>query len=437
MMVPTRRTLLLFAGLAPLALLGYATLLALDMLIVVNVVLALLVVIDGRLATPPAALRLARKGPDSFSVGRSTEYTYCWENPGRRPARLVVREARPSLLGGVAPPRNLWVAARGTLRETLAVTPLRRGRETAGWLAVRSQGPLGLAFRQGRVELPWTATVYPTLPASRLKASIAEAVRWKESGLRSLRQLGEGRQFESLREWVAGDDTRHIDWKATARRHKLIARQYEEERRQQVMLVIDGGRLLTADVGGRSRIEFVVESALWLAFAANYHDDDVGVMVFSDEIHHYVVPRRGRRGLREVLEVLAVVEPRMVEPDYSAAFRYLAIRNRKRTLTVFFTDVIDRFASEALVGNVASLSPRHLPLVITLRNPELDRVATVRPTTVSEAYRKAAAEELIRARNEALSGMRRSGAVVLDSHPAHASSAVVSRYLDLKRRGML
>jgi uncharacterized protein (DUF58 family) len=141
--------------------------------------------------------------------------------------------------------------------------------------------------------------------------------------------------------------------------------------------------------------------------------------------------------LREVLDALAIVEPRMVESDYPAAFRYLAVRNRKRALTVFFTDVIDRFASQAVVGNVASLSPRHLPLVVTLRNPELDRVATSRPDLVVDAYRKAAAEELIRARNEALSAMRRSGAVVLDVPPEHASSAVVDRYLELKRRGRL
>jgi uncharacterized protein (DUF58 family) len=203
------------------------------------------------------------------------------------------------------------------------------------------------------------------------------------------------------------------------------------------MLIIDAGRLLTADIGGQSRLEHVVRSALWLAFAANYHDDDVGVMVFSDEIHHYVAPRRGRRGLREVLDALAIVEPRMVESDYPAALRYLAVRNRKRALTVLFTDVIDRFASQALVGNVASLSPRHLPLVITLRNPELDRVATCRPQLVMDAYRKAAAEELIRARNEALMAMRRTGAVVLDVLPETASSSVVDRYLDLKRRGRL
>jgi uncharacterized protein (DUF58 family) len=275
------------------------------------------------------------------------------------------------------------------------------------------------------------------MPASRLRASVAEAVGRKESGLRALRHIGEGRQFESLREWVPGDDTRHIDWKASARRRKVITRQFEEERRQQVMLVIDAGRLLTAEIQGEARIEFVIRAALWLAFAANYHDDDVGVMVFSDSVHHYVPPQRGRRGLRQVLDALAATEARLVEPDYPAAFRYLAVRNRKRALTVFFTDVIDDLASEALVANVASLRPRHLPLVVTLRNPELDDLAVARPASVGDAYRKAAAEELLRARNEGLAAIRRRGALVLDVQPAQATWSVVDRYLELKRRGAL
>jgi uncharacterized protein (DUF58 family) len=285
--------------------------------------------------------------------------------------------------------------------------------------------------------MPWTVTVYPNLPVSRLKASIAEAAHRPEAGLRHMRRLGEGRQFESLREWVSGDDPRHIDWKATARRRKVIARQYEAERRQHVMLVLDAGRLLTADVAGEPRMEHVVRAALWLAFAAYHHDDNLGVMVVADEIQHYVPPQRGRRGLRQVLDVLAVVEPRLVEPDYPAAFRYLAIRNRKRALTVFFTDVIDRLASRALMSHVPTLRPRHLPVLVTLRNPELDRIAEARPTAISEAYRKAAAEELLAARDDALVQMRRSGAIVLDVPPDRASAAVVEQYLELKRRGRL
>ena len=437
MILPTRRAVLLFACLAPVGLLGYVTPLVLDVLVLLNVALVLLIVADGRAAVAPACLDVAREGAESFTVGRETACTYRWRNPATRGARLLVRESRPEIIGGTLPRRTLLVPAGGTVRDALPVIPRHRGRESGGWLAVRSRGPLGLAQRQGRIDLPWSVTVYPSLPASRLKASVAEAVRRRESGLATLRRPGEGRLFESLREWVPGDDTRHIDWKATARRRKVIARQFEEERRQQVMLVLDAGRLLTAEVGGEARMEHVIRAALWLAFAANYHDDNVGLMVFADTVRHYVAPQRGRRGLRQVLDVLATTQPALVEPDYPAAFRYLAVRNRKRALTVFFTDVIDRFASEALVSHVGSLRPRHLPLVVTLRNPDLDRAAVRRPPTVAEAYRKAAAEELLAARGDALAEMRRIGAVVLDVPPEAASRAVVEQYLELKRRGRL
>jgi uncharacterized protein (DUF58 family) len=435
--LPTKRATIVVGAIAPIALAGYVVPFAFDLLVALDAALLVLMVLDGRLAVAPKTLRVRRVAPESFSVGRASECRYEWSNPKHRVARLQVREVRPELLGGAIPQRALRVPAAETVVETLRVEPRRRGRETGGWLAVRSVGPLGLTQRQARYELPWSVTVYPSLPASRLKASIAEAVRRRDPGLRHLRHPGEGRQFESLREWVPGDDTRHIDWKATARRRKPIARQYEEERRQQVMLVVDAGRLQTEEFDGLPRLEYVVRAALWLAFAANHHDDNVGVMVFSNEIHRYVAPQRGRRGLRQVLDALAVAEPRLVEPDYPAAFRYLAVRNRKRALTVFFTDVIDRLASAALVGNVGSLRPRHLPLVVTLRNPMLDRAAVARPVRAADGYRKAAAEELIGARNEALAGMRRAGALVLDVEPHGASRAVVDRYLELKRRGRL
>jgi uncharacterized protein (DUF58 family) len=349
-----------------------------------------------------------------------------------------VREIRPDLLGGVQPPRAISVPADGDKREALSVVPLRRGREESGGFVVDSTGPLGLGRRRARIDLPWEVIVYPPLVSIRLRASVAQARRRRDPGMKAIRELGEGRLFESLREWVPGDDIRHIDWKATARRRKVITRQYEAERRQQVLLVIDLGRLMTADIaGGVARLDFVVQAALELAYAAAQHDDDVGIMTFADGVQHFVAPERGRAGVRRVLDVLAVVEPKLVEPDYPGAFRYLAARNRKRALTVLFTDVIDRFASDALVANVASLRPRHVPLAVTLRNPELDAVAALRPADTRNAFRKAAAEELLHAREEALGHMRRAGVLVIDVTPQRAAQAVVSKYLDLKRRGVL
>lgn len=437
MILPTRRALVIATLLAPIGLLGFLTSTALDLLILADVLVVAVVLIDGALATAPRRVAVTRDAPGIYSAGRQGEVVYRWKNAAHRVARLIVREVRPAVLGGAQPARRVSLAGDAVARERLSVHPERRGRGTEGWFAVRSVGSLGLGYRQGRLDAPWPVRVYPSLPAGRLRASVAEAARRRDAGLRAIRHPGEGRQFESLREWVPGDDTRRIDWKATARRRKVIARQYEEERRQQVLLVLDAGRLLAEELEGESRFEYAVRAALLLALAAVYHDDNVGVMVFAERVLHHVAPERGRRGLRRVFDALSDAEPSLVEPDYPAAFRHLAIHNRKRALTVLFTDAIDRTASEALVRNVASLRPRHLPLVVTLRNPELDAVAAVRPTRAAEAYRKAAAEELLTAREGALAQMRQAGALVLDVEARRASGAVVERYLELKRRGRL
>lgn len=444
MILCTPRALWLGAGLALLGLAGLWLPWGLEAMLAGDLVLAATVWVDALLAPQagpgPRHLIAVRQAPPAFSVGRAGEVTYRWQNGAPRGARLRVREVRPDLLGGTQPPRWIRVPARGEARETVSVTPARRGRQraTGGGFVLDSIGPLGLGLRRERIALPWEVAVYPPLVTVRLQASVARAQRRREQGLTPQRRLGEGRLFESLRDWVPGDDLRHIDWKATGRRGKVITRQYEAERRQHVLLVLDLGRLLTAEVGGGvSRLEYVVRAALELAYTAVQHDDNVGVMAFADGVQHFVAPQRGRLALKRVLDVLARVEPRLVEPDYPGAFRYLAAHNRKRALTVLFTDVIDRFASDALVANVASLRPRHLPLAVTLQNPELNEVAALRPTAAHDAFRKAAAEELLRAREEALGRMRHAGVVVLDVPPERAAEAVVAKYLDLKRRGRL
>ena len=443
MILPSRRAPWAFAAVAAVALLGWSLPSAPGVMVVADVGLVILILVDAWLAVPaagplePKGYAVRRTPPAAITLGRPAEVGYTWSNGADRRARLRVRETRPALLGGTVPPRALVVPARGETTERLAVTPVRRGHEEGGGFYVDSSGPLGLGLVRRKIPLPWAVTVFPPLVSLRLRASVAQALRRRDAGMKPIRRLGEGRFFESLREWVPGDDLRHIDWKATARRRKVITRQYEEERRQQLLLVLDLGRLMTADVAGVARLDYAVQAALELAYAAVAHDDNVGVMTFADGVKQYVAPARGRAGLKRVLDVLTVATPSLVEPDYPGAFRYLAARNRKRALTVVFTDLIDRLASEALVANLATLRPRHLPLAVTLRNPELDLVATARPADVRDAFRRAAAEELLRARDEALGHLRRAGVMVLDVPPERAAQAVVREYLELKRRGRL
>jgi uncharacterized protein (DUF58 family) len=440
MYLPDRRWYLgaaLLALAAPIALVwpgAGALLLGMDL------VWLLAAVIDGwRLSgLDPATIGIDRDAPPAFSVGRALPVSYRWTNPLHRPMTLRVREVFPPQLSPEAGlERRLRIRPSDWVREDVVLHPERRGKGAGGMLHLRILGPWGLVWRQTRREVPWQATVYPNLIGASLRSLPTQAQRRREAGFRAVRRLGEGRMFESLKEWVPGEDTRTIDWKATARRGKVMARQYEDERRQQVLLVIDAGRMLTAVIDGRARLESVVEAALHLAHSAEEHDDNIGLMVFADTVQQFLPPARGRRALRAVLNALAAIEGRLVEPNYPAAFAYLAARNRKRALTVLFTDVIDRTASEALVAQVGTLRPRHLPLAVTLRDPALERLATTRPATAAAAFERAAAEELLQSREEALAEMRGRGVLVLDVPPSGASAAVVEQYNRLKRRGAL
>ena len=436
MILPTRRWLVGAAALgllAPLALLWPGAVVAYLLACLAWVALVLW---DGARAGE-TALAVTREPPPAFSVGRALGVSYRWVLGGTRAQHILVRDHFPAPLGGADLPARTLRLIPGVNHERYDVMPLRRGTGRGGRLAVRRLGPLALAWRQLRIDVPWEATVFPRLAGVALRALPNRMARRREAGLRTIRRPGEGRLFESLREWIPGEDTRSIDWKATARRGKPIARVYEDERRQQVLLMLDAGRLLTAESDGVPRIEAAIEAALRLAHAAVEQDDDIGILVFADTIQAFAPPARGRRGLRAVLAALAAAEGRLIESDYPSAFRYLAARSRKRALTVLFTDVIDRSASAALVAQTASLRPRHLPVAVTLRDPALERIASARPDTELAAFERAAAEELMVARNEALDVMRRQGVTVLDVPPGAAGEAVVQGYHQLKRRGLL
>jgi uncharacterized protein (DUF58 family) len=436
--IPTRRWFLVAAALSLVGLLGVFRNDGLAWLLVLDALWLLALAVDTLLVSNPDEIDVAREAPTAFSVGRALPVSYGWSNRGKRAVMLRVKEQFPEPLGGVKTPlREVTIAPRGRTREQLSVMPAHRGKGKGGTIYTRILGPLGLVWRQSTRQLPWDATVYPSLIGASIRALPTQATRRREAGFRNIRRLGEGRVFETLKEWVPGDDTRTIDWKATARRGKVMARQYEDERRQQVLLVIDAGRLMTAESEGVSRLESVINAALQLAHSVVEHDDNVGLMVFADEVQTFVAPARGRRALRAVLDGLASAEGRVVEPNYPAAFSQLAARNRKRALTVVFTDVIDRTASEALVAQVGSLRPRHLPLAVTLRDPALEALSTRRPTTTQEAFERAAAEELLEAREVALGEMRRKGVLILDVSPTRVAEAVVEQYTQLKRRGLL
>ncbi len=333
--------------------------------------------------------------------------------------------------GGVA-------RAVGRLREAVlpvAIVGRGRGEWPLGEIAVRVHGPFELVVRTYRFRPDDRITVAPSTAGVRRYRLLAMQHRLRDAGVRLLRRRGEGTSFAGLREYAIGDDPRFIDWKASARREALVTREFSIEQGQTVMIVIDCGRLMTQVAGDLPRFEYALSSALVLADVASGSGDHVGVLAFDDRIRAWVSPARGGEALRAIRSALIPLAPTMTEPDYGTAFRTLAARQRKRALIVFYTDVIDPRASQSLIAHTTRGARQHLPVVVALRNEALV-AAAVRPApTTTAVYERAAAEELLSAREEALGRMRQAGVSVIDVRPQAMTAAVVNRYLELKGRG--
>lgn len=322
---------------------------------------------------------------------------------------------------------------------TLSYTtrPAARGSYPFGDLHVRGRSLLGLSYWQQTYPAGQAVAVYPNLLEVERYDYLARSDRLQQAGFRALRRPGEGREFESLRDYVPDDEYRAIDWKATARHHRPISRQYEVERSQTLILMLDAGRMMTAQVGEMAKLDHALNAALMLAYVATQKDDAVGLITFADTVRSFVPPAKGRAQVGRITEALFDLQPALVEPNYAEAFGLLFSRARKRALVVCFTDLVDVDASGRLLANLAALSPRHLPLLITLRDSDVEAAAHRAPGQRFDVYRQAMARQVLADREVALATLRRQGVLVLDSLPEKLTVESVNRYLALKARGRL
>jgi uncharacterized protein (DUF58 family) len=429
-LLPSGRWLALFA--AASALFFFSVPVALG----VDAVLLVLLLADAMAIPGDEGLTVARRSPARISLGAAAEVEVRMDNRTGRRVRVRLTDDLPVILerqGGDV--LDAWLHARRETPLRYAVKTLRRGDGVFGDLHLRIAGPLGMAWQQRRIARADAVRVIPGVLEVKRYRLLGMRNRLREAGFRSVRQRGEGGAFESLREYVRGDDPRNLDWKATARRGNLIVRQFELERRQNVVIAIDAGRLMTQKVGERERLDYALTAALLLADVAGVHDDAVGLLVFSDQVECFLPP--ARKSLSRLSDALGQVHAKMVEPNYPAAFTYLGQQVRRRSLLVLFTDIIDPLASAAVVSQLSRAADRHLPLAVAIRNPDLEAAAALEPVDEAAVYRRAAAEELLQSRAAALAAMQRAGVLVADTRPGDAVPAVVNRYLDVKRRGML
>lgn len=434
--VPERRLALALAASALLWLLpGRAGTLAGG---VVLGALLLLAAVDLLLLPSGRGLAITRRVAATVGIGDTAGGVLVLES--RWPRTLAVELADrfpPAVFGGIAT-TLVSMPPRGEAQVAFEMTGMTRGRVSLGPVGARVRSRLGLMGARFRFPLDDHVLVVPSVSGVRRFRLLALQHRLDTAGVRALRRRGEGQAFAALREYVVGDDPRHIDWKASARKAKVITREFTIERSQSVLTLIDAGRAMTQLAGAYSRFEHALSSALVLTDIAASAGDRVGTLVFDDEIRAFVPAVRSRGALQAVRDALVPVVATSREPDYAAVFRYLAAHQRKRALIVFFTDVVDVRASQAMLAHVARSAARHLALVVALRNDALVAASVAREGARPEQlYESASAEELVLAREDALERMRRAGAMVIDVSPQAMTAAVINRYLEIKARGAL
>ena len=409
----------------------------------VDAVILLLAIVDARRTRSPTA---EREAPRISALAAVTEVALTVTNrAGRRIIVKVTDDLDPCLRRVPGPDgidewqdgRRLALGAGESVRCHYRVTPRTRGFLSLGTVHLRTLSPWGLTWRRTGIEVSDTLQVQPGVrDLLRDRSGFAIRRRLRTPGLRRNRQWGEGREFESLRDYVQGDDPRTIDWKASAKRRKFVVRNYEAERSQNIVLAIDAGRHMRERLSPlRERIDYALGACMMLASRAQNFGDRIGIVVFDERIRHVSPPRRADPP--SLAKVLAGVETRLVEPNYPLAFATLGRTFRKRSLVILFCDVIDGSVSRALVSSLSRIGRAHLPLAIAIRNPALESAATRGVTEADDAYYRAAAEELVQSRMTTLQVMRQSGILVVDTPPGDTLVRTLDKYVEIKERGLL
>jgi uncharacterized protein (DUF58 family) len=391
-------------------------------------------VADGLVAARRPGLRLERVAPGQLHLEQPDTIAWVVENQGGLPLALQLSDRVPD--GARADPPTLEVIAGPRSRTTYhyQLIPFERGMAAFGDLDYRIRGPLGLAWTQKRLPARLEIRCLPHLANAKAAELAERRALLRQAGSHRYRWRGAGTAFESLREYSPQDDIRWVDWKATARLSRPISRNFEIERHQQVMLLVDGSRALSTYCGHRTKFDAMLEAAILVARAALDQGDGLGLVVFADQVDAYLHPRRERAQLKAVIEKLYARQPRLVEPNYELALTLAAKRNVRRTLFILLTDLTVIEAARRMLRYLRILAPRHLPLVVTIADETLEHNELLEPRSAEEFYRVGVATELMYERTLLLEELRRSGVEVLDSRADQVASRAIERYLELKRR---
>ena len=415
---------------------GWASLLAIGWL----VIWAAMLMADWRMTPGTAAWSLSRHHDERLSLAAPNRIVVRVLRRGKGATLPIwVRDDFPTSFGLEDGPHILAsVSVPGQVAEVAyTVRPPRRGDYRFGDVHLRWQSTLGLLLRQATFATAAPVKVYPNLVDIKKYDLLLRRNRLWELGLRATRVLGRGSEFERLRDYSPDDDYRRINWQATARRGKPISVEFETERSQTVIALLDTGRMMRSPVGEIAKLDYAINAVLMLGYVAAQKGDRVGLLAFDDAPHTWVAPRSGKGQFHRLLAQLYAVESQPVEPDYTAAIAYVATKQAKRSLVLLFSDLTGALYTQTLAAQLAHLQRRHLVVLVTLRDPTVQAMARQSVEDSRALYQRTVAERLLAERQMTLEQLQRQGVLTLDVPADDLSIAVINRYMELKARELI
>jgi uncharacterized protein (DUF58 family) len=402
-------------------------------------------VLDGMRLPAAQQITIERSWSNTPALDSETEIQLAVEHDAGTILECNLVDDLPDAL--VAAPATHSLRAFPRVRATLRyrIEPRDRGDVRAGDVYLRYASPLGLVERWAMAPLEQPVRVYPALRQGEDQEIFLARGRQIDLQLRRARERGLGRDFESLREYLEGDDLRDVCWTATARRGQLVTRRYQTERSQAVWIVLDAGRLLRgrilregeAERRGHSKLDYACSTAVALAQLALFSGDRVGLLVYGQQVQQRVLPGRGHAHLRQTVEALAQARAEMSEADHLRATAVLNRWQPRRALVLWITDLAETAMRPEVIDGAMQLLHRHVLLFVAMAQPDVVAIANARPKNVEEMFRASAAQELTTRRELLLARLRDQGALTLDLNPAQLTSAVLNQYLKVKERAMV
>ncbi|MEZ5338886.1 MAG: DUF58 domain-containing protein [bacterium] len=421
------------------ALLGYLWAPAFLIASALSLLLAMLALLD--LLSTRSMLRgklsVERDFPQAVTVETPRSGMHLLHNASRIPVRFRIHEDslpefRKSLATGWA-----TAAAGESCEIPLVIRSLERGERELGGIGLRVLAGLQLWITQLRIEPGQSVRVYPQIEELTGGDLFAHRRRLWGIGQHHSRKFGRGTDFDHLREYTPDDEYRGINWKATARRGRPVVNQFQVDQSRDLMLLVDCGRLMHTEIGGRPRLDRYLDAAVQLAYLALSQKDRVGLMAFSSETRRYVPPARRQRQLDAIIEAVFDLQPEFVESDYARVLAMLRSRHSKRGLVVLFTDLVDSVSSQRAVANLSRLARTHLPIIVILDDPQIEEMARKRTEGSDDAYIKASAELLLQQKRRTVQELRSRGCMIVNVAADKLNGAVINQYLQVKARNLI